>query len=69
MKRSKLFDKIVDGVNKGKIKEPFNINDVSKILKTSKSFLSKHADGNPGGYKEYFIRKSKGKYSINRKMI
>lgn len=69
MKRSKLFDRILDGVNKKKIKEPFNVDDVSNIIKTSDSFLSKHAVGNPGGYKEYFIRKSKGKYFINRKII
>ena len=48
--------------------QPFSVNDVnnrcSNLLLNSPSFLSKHAKGNPGGYTEYFVRMSKGKYKL-----
>lgn len=33
-------------------------------LKNSPSFLSKHCEGNTGGYSEYFIRVSRGVYKL-----
>lgn len=55
-------------VSTKKMVQPFSVKDVnnqcSNLLSNSPYFLSKHAKGNPGGYTEYFVRVSKGKYKL-----
>lgn len=64
----KLHNAITKAVSTKKLMQPFSVNDVnnrcSNLLLNSPSFLSKHAEGNPGGYTEYFVRMSKGKYKL-----
>lgn len=57
---SGLFNTIRDGVNNGVLQQPFNVRMVNEscndVLIRSRSFLSKHRLGNPGGYTVYFER-------------
>lgn len=68
-KQSKLFITINLAVTEGKLKQPFSVNEINiacnGLLLKSRSFLSKHRKGNPGGYKVYFVQNDFGKYSIN----
>jgi hypothetical protein len=68
-KQSKLFTSINLAVTEGKLKEPFSVNEINitcdNLLAKSRSFLSKHRKGNPGGYKVYFVQDKNGKYSIS----
>ena len=69
--RSKIFECILNKVCNC-LNEPFRVNDVIECLKTSKSFLSKHAIDPKNKKKKvyrtpYFIRQSRGKYIINPK--
>jgi hypothetical protein len=65
---SKIFREVKRLVNEGILESPFNVNEiknVSPILKKSGAFISKHALGNSKGYTPYFIRHTRGYYSIN----
>lgn len=68
-KQSKLFSSIHLAVTEGNLKEPFSVNDINitcnNLLAKSRSFLSKHRKGNPGGYKVYFVQDNNGKHYIN----
>ena len=57
-----LIQRIKDAVNSKYVLEPFRVNDFN-FLKSSPSFLSKHAVGN-GKYTEYFVRESRGLYRL-----
>jgi hypothetical protein len=65
---SKIVSAIINAVSSGRLKQPFNVNDVNKccnnLLLKSPSFLSKHAKNNPGGYSAYFIKVARGQYKI-----
>ena len=65
---SVIYTQIKKAVSVRKLKEPFSVSNVNLIcavlLDRSPSFLSKHAENNPGGYTEYFIRISRGKYKL-----
>ncbi len=63
MRKSRLYENIKINIKTGKTKEPFRAKDFS-FLSKSRSFLSKHRVDNPGGYKEYFIRISRGLYKL-----
>lgn len=63
MKRSLLLTKIKSMVDKMEVDKQFRVSDF-KFLKNSKSFLSKHRKGNPGGNTEYFVRVSPGLYEL-----
>ncbi|RKS92676.1 hypothetical protein BC952_2590 [Flavobacterium limicola] len=59
---------IVNTITSSNIKPIFNVKDVNEscnnLLVKSKSFLSKHRLGNPGKETVYFIRDSRGNYSL-----
>jgi len=67
-KKSKIVIAINLAVTNGKLKQPFTVSDVNSacenLLAKSPSFLSKHKQGNPGGYTVYFVQDMKGKYSL-----
>jgi hypothetical protein len=66
-KKSKILVEIQRLVQSGKLKKEFtvaDINNVSKIIKSSPSFLSKHCEKNSGEYSEYFKRIKRGLYSL-----
>ncbi len=76
MKKSKIYLTILNYVNSGVLKQPFNVSDVNErcngLLNKSPSFLSKHCVGNPGRYTEYFTKEmditgiiKRGYYRIN----
>ena len=70
-KKSKLFEIILKSYVNKHLKEPFSVKDINmvcnNILVKSPSFVSKHCEGNPGGYSEYFKRVSRGNYKIVKK--
>ncbi|MCX6210810.1 MAG: hypothetical protein NTZ59_15230 [Bacteroidetes bacterium] len=63
-----IYETIKTAIDNGVLSQPFNVVEVNKccnnLLSKSPSFLSKHRKGGPGGYKVYFVQKSKGEYSI-----
>jgi hypothetical protein len=65
---SVIFTQIKKAVLVRKLKEPFSVSNVNLIcpglIESSPSFLSKHAENNPGGYSAYFVRISRGKYKL-----
>lgn len=64
---SMIYTIIRSEVSNGRLRQPFNVADVkraTRVMDKSPSFLSKHAQNNPGGHKEYFIRVSKGYYKL-----
>ena len=65
---SRLYNTISQAVSDNILTQPFDVADVNRacnnLLLHSPAFLSKHAVGNPGGYTEYFIRVSPGKYKL-----
>lgn len=68
---SRIFECILNKFNNG-LNEPFKVEDVIDCLKTSKSFLSKHAIDPKNKQKKiygrpYFIRTDRGEYKINPK--
>ena len=67
-RQSKIPSAINVAVTNGKLKQPFTVSDVNfawkNLLAKSPSFLSKHRQGNPGGYTVYFLQDKKGKYSL-----
>ncbi|WP_445712108.1 hypothetical protein [Flavobacterium sp.] len=67
-KKSKIVTEINNALANGKLKQPFNVNEVNiacnGILAKSPSFLSKHREKNPGNYTVYFSQNKDGKYSI-----
>ena len=67
-KKSKLFEIILKSYLNKQLKEPFSVKEINivcdNILNKSPSFVSKHCEGNPGGYSEYFKRVSRGTYII-----
>ena len=64
MKHSRLYSQIKSYVEKGKVDKHFRSGDFD-FLK-SKSFISKHCEGNPGGYTVYFIRVDEGLYKLKK---
>jgi hypothetical protein len=65
---SKIQRAIKSLVDSGDLKQPFRVADVNSIdqniLGKSPSFLSKHCEGNPGGYRVYYKRVERGKYNL-----
>ena len=61
-RKSKLLN-CIQKFCKERNKSTFRVSDIP-CLKKSKSFLSKHRVGNPGGYTEYFIKIEKGLYKL-----
>lgn len=66
---SRFAEDIRNAVRSGSLKEPFRASDVKLACpgwaeRTYSVFLAKHRRGNPGGYAEYFVRHSKGSYSL-----
>lgn len=72
-RKSKIYIKIKKAVEDNRLKEPFSVSEVNNscnnLLLSSKSFLSKHRDQNPGNYSVYFDRckNTKGKYFLIKK--
>lgn len=69
---SKIFNCILNKVCKGKVKEPFKVNDVIDCLRSSTPFLAKHSIDPLNDNKiilghPYFIRVGRGLYKINSK--
>jgi hypothetical protein len=70
--RKNLVSCIIGAVEKGKLKEPFDAEDVKKVcpgfaLPTYKSTLVHHRKGNPIKQSEHFERNDAGKYTLVRK--
>lgn len=67
-KQTNIATAINVAVANGKLRQPFSVADLNSACKNllvkSPSFLSKHRQGNPGGYKAYFVQENKGKYSL-----
>ena len=61
-KKSRLLECITKWCKENNI-TTFRAGD-TPCLNKSKSFLSKHRNGNPGRYKEYFSRISTGLYKL-----
>ncbi len=71
MKES-LVSCIIAAVEKGKLKEPFNAEDVKGVCpgfagETYKNTLVHHRKGNPIKQPEYFERNDSGKYTLIKK--
>jgi hypothetical protein len=68
MKTSYIAIAIQKAVANNSLSQPFSVSDVNRncneLLVKSPSFLSKHTKGNPGNFKPYFIRFSRGKYLL-----
>ncbi len=67
-RKSLIFETIFNSYLSGILTEPFSVKDINRfcnnLLIKSPTFISKHCEGNPEGYTEYFKRTSKGKYII-----
>lgn len=63
MRNSKLLFKIKKCVRKKSVKKTFRVADFYFLIQ-SKSFLSKHCDGNPGNNTAFFVRISRGLYRL-----
>ena len=64
-----LYDCITRAVSNGRLKEPFSASDVKRVChgwdyKTYSNTLSKHEQNNPGGFRKYYKRTSRGKYKL-----
>lgn len=71
MAKHRVYRSIVQAVNEGRLKEPFNNRDFRSECPgfaggTYNVFLHKHALGNPGGNSELFKRISPGKFRLIR---
>jgi hypothetical protein len=68
MRKSRLVNGIRKAISKGVLTNRFTVADINRCCKNlllkSPSFLSKHCIENPGGYKAYFKRVSKGVYTL-----
>lgn len=68
MKHSNIALTISEAVASKRLSQPFSVADVNTychgLLDKSPAFLSKHAKGNPGNHKAYFIRVARGKYKL-----
>ena len=69
MKEGKLIKQIREAVKSGKLKEPFNPEDVKKACpgwadQTYKSFLPKHVSGPYRGYTQLFEKIGKNLYRL-----
>lgn len=68
MKKSNIAITIQKAAASKTLPQPFSVADVNRncndVLSKSPSFLSKHAKGNPGNHKPYFIRVVSGKYKL-----
>ena len=69
----KIYPPIVDAVKSGKLKEPFNSNQLKiackgKDIKESVvgSYATRHRKGNPGKRTEYFEKVAQGKFKLIR---
>lgn len=71
MKIKSLFFEII--LNSSLKEKSFSVKDINEycneLLLKSPSFISKHCEGNPGGYSEYFKRVGRGIYVINQTYI
>jgi hypothetical protein len=64
-----LYQDIKNARPAGRLPKTFSAADCRKACpgyarRTYNTFLSKHAKGNPGGYREYFERVCRGKYQL-----
>jgi hypothetical protein len=68
MKKSSIAITIQKAVANKSLPQPFMVADINRncndVLSKSPAFLSKHAKGNPGNHKPYFIRVARGKYKL-----
>jgi hypothetical protein len=67
----RVYRAIIDAVQSGEMKEPFNKADFRAACPglgpgTYQAFLDKHAIGNPGGNSELFRRTSPGTFMCER---
>jgi len=68
-KPSKIVEWIKLAICKGKLKEPFTAKDIHKVIPkvsliNTFAFLPKHREGNPFGYKVYFVKVNVGLYKL-----
>lgn len=63
MSEKDLFGQIEYSVKSGKAPVSFRAKDFP-FLKESPSFISKHCEGNPGGYSAMFTRAGRGLYKL-----
>lgn len=67
----KVYKSIVDAVESGRLKEPFNSDGFRSACPsfgegTYTTFLGKHRVGNPGGNSELFVKISRGLFKLAR---
>ena len=67
----RIYQSILDAVSSGQLTQPFGSATVEKACprfarNTYRNFLAKHAEGNPSGATELFLRVSRGLYCIGR---
>jgi hypothetical protein len=70
-RKNKTYQRIVKAIKDGKLKEPFNVNDVKAACpdlnkNTVNGFLSKRRVRNPGKYLALFVRHPPFRYSLIR---
>jgi hypothetical protein len=71
MVKHKVYQSIINAVERGKLKEPFTSDDFLKACSgfgdgTYNAFLHKHRVGNPGGNSELFKKVAEGKFVLVR---
>jgi hypothetical protein len=69
--RHRTYDAIVTAIRAKKLTEPFKVQDwkaacPGSAVGTYKTFLHKHAKGNPGGKTELFVRVAPGLFKCVR---
>jgi len=70
--KDSLLSCILAALEKGKLKEPFDAEDIKRICpgfaeQTYKNTLVHHRKGNPINQHEYFERNDSGKYTLIKK--
>ena len=71
MAGKKVYKAIIEAVEKGRLKEPFNEDDLREACPgfgngTYYSYLYKHRAGNPGGHEEFFRQVSPRAFKLAR---
>jgi hypothetical protein len=58
------IQRIRQAISNGNLTRPFRAADVNRVLQISwgGNFLAKHRKGNPGGYRVFFVRVTRGLY-------
>ncbi len=69
--KHRVYKAIISAVNNGSLVGPFSAKEFIDACPgfasgTYRTFLAKHAEGNPGGNSELFIRVGRGRYKCLR---